>query len=209
MAEVNLDSIKTNNSDAARRQEQTAQPVEETNLPSRREHKPGFAGRIFSRVRIAENFEGAGQTVLEEVIIPALIDGIRDAIYTATDYILYGGNQRRNRNNKRYGGGSYTSYSKKSQQRSGSARRTAPSSSAYYFTYDERSDADKDLEKMRDVIDQVEFVTIMDMFSIAKRQTNNYTYNDWGWYDLRSAMVRRTTDGRFYIDLPKPVPIEE
>lgn len=208
MAEVNLDSIKTNNSDAARRQEQTAQPVEEINLPSRRERKPGFAGRIFSRVRIAENFEGAGQTVLEEVIIPALIDGIRDAIYTATDYILYGGNQRRNRNNKR-SGGSYTSYSKKSQQRSGSARRTAPSSSAYYFTYDERSDADKDLEKMRDVIDQVEFVTIMDMFSIAKRQTNNYTYNDWGWYDLRSAMVRRTTDGRFYIDLPKPVPIEE
>ena len=208
MAEVNLDSIKTNNSDAARRQEQTAQPVEEINLPSRRERKPGFAGRIFSRVRIAENFEGAGQTVLEEVIIPALIDGIRDAIYTATDYILYGGNQRRSRNNRR-SGGSYTSYSKKSQQRSGSARRTAPSSSAYYFTYDERSDADKDLEKMRDVIDQVEFVTIMDMFSIAKRQTNNYTYNDWGWYDLRSAMVRRTTDGRFYIDLPKPVPIEE
>lgn len=207
MAEVNLDSIKTNNSDAARRQEQTAQPVEEINLPSRRERKPGFAGRIFSRVRIAENFEGAGQTVLEEVIIPALIDGIRDAIYTATDYILYGGNQRRNRNNKR-SGGSYTSYSKKSQQRSG-ARKTAPSSSAYYFTYDERSDADKDLEKMRDVIDQVDFVTIMDMFSIAKRQTNNYTYNDWGWYDLRSAMVRRTTDGRFYIDLPKPVPIEE
>lgn len=207
MAEVNLDSIKTNNSDAARRQERTAPPVEETNLPSRREHKPGFAGRIFSRVRIAENFEGAGQTVLEEVIIPALIDGIRDAIYTATDYILYGGSQRRNRNNKR-SGGSYTSYSKKSQQRSG-ARKTAPSSSAYYFTYDERSDADKDLEKMRDVIDQVDFVTIMDMFSIAKRQTNNYTYNDWGWYDLRSAMVRRTTDGRFYIDLPKPVPIEE
>ena len=207
MAEVNLDSIKTNNSDAARRQERTAPPVEETNLPSRREHKPGFAGRIFSRVRIAENFEGAGQTVLEEVIIPALIDGIRDAIYTATDYILYGGSQRRSRNNKR-SGGTYTSYSKKSQQRSG-ARKTAPSSSAYYFTYDERSDADKDLEKMRDVIDQVDFVTIMDMFSIAKRQTNNYTYNDWGWYDLRSAMVRRTTDGRFYIDLPKPVPIEE
>ena len=208
MAEVNLDSIKTNNSDAARRQEQTAQPVEEINLPSRREKKPGFVGRMLGRVRIAENFEGAGQTVLEEVIIPALIDGIRDAIYTATDYILYGGKQRSSRNNRR-SGGSYTSYSKKSQQRSGSARRSAPSSSAYYFTYDERSDADKDLEKMRDVIDQVEFVTIMDMFSIAKRQTNNYTYNDWGWYDLRSAMVRRTTDGRFYIDLPKPVPIEE
>lgn len=208
MAEVNLDSIVTNNSDAARRQERTAPPVEEKAPPTVRERRPGFVGRILGgRVRIAENFEGAGQTVLEEVIIPALIDGIRDAIYTATDYILYGGSQRRNRNNKR-SGGSYTSYSKKSQQRSG-ARKTAPSSSAYYFTYDERSDADKDLEKMRDVIDQVDFVTIMDMFSIAKRQTNNYTYNDWGWYDLRSAMVRRTTDGRFYIDLPKPVPIEE
>ena len=209
MAEVNLDSIKTNNSDAVRRQERTAPPVEEKAPPMVSERRPGFLGRMFGRVSIAENFEGAGQTVLEEVIIPTLIDGLRDAIYTATDYILYGGSQRRSRNNKRYGGGSYTSYSKKSQQKSSSARRNAPSSSAYYFTYDERSDAEKDLEKMRDVIDQVDFVTIMDMFSIAKRQTNNYTYNDWGWYDLRSAMVRRTTDGRFYIDLPKPAPIEE
>ena len=206
MAEVNLDSIKTNNSDAARRQERTAPPVEEKATPMVRERRPGFLGRMMGRVNIADNFEGAGQTVLEEVIIPTLIDGLRDVIYTATDYILYGGSQRRSRNSKR-SGGSYTSYSKKSQQKSG--RRTAPSSSAYYFTYDERSDAEKDLEKMRDVIDQVDFVTIMDMFSIAKRQTNNYTYNDWGWYDLRSAMVRRTTDGRFYIDLPKPAPIEE
>lgn len=205
MAEVNLDNIVTNNSDAARRHEQTPPPVTEEFEPSV-ERRPGFFGRMFGRMNIANNFEGAGQTVLEEVIIPTLIDGLRDVIYTATDYILYGGSQRRSRNNRR-SGGSYTSYSKKSQQKS--TRRSAPSSTSYYFTYDERAAADKDLEKMRDVVDQRDFVTIMDMFSIAKRPTSNYTYNDWGWYDLRTAMVRRTSDGRFYIDLPKPVPIED
>lgn len=205
MAEVNLDNIVTNNSDAARRHEQTPPPVTEEFEPSV-ERRPGFFGRMFGRMNIANNFEGAGQTVLEEVIIPTLIDGLRDVIYTATDYILYGGSQRRSRNNRR-SGGSYTSYSKKSQQKS--TRRSAPSSTSYYFTYDERAAADKDLEKMRDVVDQHDFVTIMDMFSIAKRPTSNYTYNDWGWYDLRTAMVRRTSDGRFYIDLPKPVPIED
>lgn len=204
MAEVKLDNIVTNNSDAARRHEQAPPPTEEIEAPV--ERKAGFFGRMFGRVHITDNFEGAGQTVLEEVIIPTLIDGLRDVIYTATDYILYGGSQRRSRNNRR-SGGSYTSYSKKSQQKS--TRRSAPSSTSYYFTYDERSAADKDLEKMRDVVDQRDFVTIMDMFSIAKRPTSNYTYNDWGWYDLRTAMVRRTTDGRFYIDLPKPVPIED
>lgn len=208
MAEVNLDGIITNNSDAVRRQEQTAEPpVEEFNPLV--ERKPSFLSRMFGHANFTSNFEGAGQTVLEEVIIPTLIDGLRDVIYTATDYILYGGGQRRSRNGRRSGGGSYTSYSKKSQQRGASTRRTAPSATSYYFTYDDRTQADKDLEKMRDVVDQRDFVTILDMFSIAKRQTSNYTYSDWGWYDLRSAMVRRTTDGRYYIDLPKPVPIEE
>lgn len=205
MAEVKLDNIVTNNSDAARRHEQAPPPTTEEFEPPV-ERRPGFFGRMFGRMNIANNFDGAGQTVLEEVIIPTLIDGLRDVIYTATDYILYGGSQRRSRNNRR-SGGSYTSYSKKSQQKS--TRRSAPSSTSYYFTYDERAAADKDLEKMRDVVDQRDFVTIMDMFSIAKRPTSNYTYNDWGWYDLRTAMVRRTSDGRFYIDLPKPVPIED
>lgn len=208
MAEVKLDDI-TNNSNAARRMraERGEEPVtevfdEDAPLSMR---KPSFFGRMFGRINFADNFEGAGQTVLEEVVIPTLIDGLRDVIYTATDYILYGGGQRTSRSRR----GGYTSYSKKSGQQKRSVRRTAPSAASYYFTYDERSQADKDLDMMRDVIEQRECVTVMDMFAIAKRPTSNYTYNDWGWYDLKTAMVRRTSDGRFYLDLPKPVPIED
>lgn len=208
MAEVRLDEF-TNNSDAARRHRAEMGEDPNTDVFTEDAHvsmrKPSFFGRMIGRFNFAGNFEGAGQTVLDEVIIPTLIDGLRDVIYTATDYILYGGGQRSSRS-KRNG---YTSYSKKSSQKQRSVRRTPPSSASYYFTYDERAQADKDLDMMRDVVEQREFVTVMDMFTIAKRPTSNYTYNDWGWYDLRSAMVRRTSDGRFYIDLPKPVAIED
>lgn len=214
MAEVKLEDV-VNNSDTARRAEEAKPPAptEEFN-PYVEEpvnmKKPNFFARFVGLFGISENFEGAGDMVLREVVIPAIIDGMRDAIYAATDYILYGGGQR---NNSSRGGGNrrgYTQYSKKSQQKGGGGRaRSSPSASAYYFTFDTRPEADKVLEKMRDVSDQRDFVTIMEMFAIARRQTSNYTYNDWGWYDLRSALVRRTNDGRFYLDLPQPVPIED
>ncbi len=216
MAEVKLDEI-LNNSNSARREDETSKPpapTEEFN-PYVEEpvkmKKPNFFARFVGLFGISENFEGAGDMVLKEVVIPAIIDGLRDSIYAATDYILYGSGQRSrsggSRNRGRKDG--YTEYGKKSQQRSVGRGKTSPSASAYYFTFDVRSDAEKVLEQMRDVCDQRDFVTIMDMFAIARRQTSNYTYNDWGWYDLRSALVRRTNDGRFYLDLPKPVPIED
>lgn len=215
MAEVKLDEV-LNNSDSARKgsTEKPPAPTEEFN-PYVEEpvkmKKPNFLMRFIGLFGIGDNFEGAGDMVLKEVVIPAIIDGLRDSIYAATDYILYGGGQRSrlggSRNRGRKDG--YTEYSKKGQQKGANRGRTSPSASAYYFTFDVRSDADKVLDQMRDVCDQRDFVTIMDMFAIARRQTSNYTYNDWGWYDLRSALVRRTNDGRFYLDLPKPVPIED
>lgn len=213
MAEVKLDDI-VSNSDSTRREENSKPPAptEEFN-PYVEEQvamkKPNFLMRFIGLFGIGENFEGAGDMVLKEVIIPTIIDGLRDSIYAATDYILYGSGQR-SRSGQRRGGrrDGYTEYSKKSQQKSGRGR-TSPNASAYYFTFDVRADAEKVLDQMRDVAEQRDFVTIMDMFAIARRQTSNYTYNDWGWYDLRSALVRRTNDGRFYLDLPKPVPIED
>ena len=215
MAEVKLEDI-VNNSDTARRAEEAKPPAptEEFN-PYVEEpvsmKKPNFLARFVGWFGIGENFEGAGDMVLKEVVIPTIIDGLRDAIYAATDYILYGGGQRSRGGDRRGHRSGYTEYSKKGQQknRGGGRSRSSPSASAYYFTFDVRTDAEKVLEQMRDVADQRDFVTIMEMFAIARRQTSNYTYNDWGWYDLRSALVRRTNDGRFYLDLPKPVPIED
>lgn len=196
MAEIDLNKIK-NNSDSAKRHELKSEPEHLMKKP------PGLFARFISRFAFG-SFEEAGQAVIEEVVIPTLLDGLRDSIYTATDYILYNGTRGGGRSSKR---GGYTSYGKKGQQRS--ARKTSPAAGAYYFTFDTRDEAQKVLDQMRDVVEQRDFVTIMEMFAIAKRQTNNYTYTDWGWPDLSRAMVRRTTDGRYYIDLPKPVPEEE
>ena len=191
-----------NNSDAARRKEEHKE-AEKDHLM---EKPKGFFGRMLERFSFG-SFEEAREAVIDEVIIPTLLDGLRDCIYTMTDHLLYGGGVSggRTRHGKK---GGYTPYGKESQKRSG-AKKVAPTSGGYYFTFDTRQEADKVLDQMRDVVDVQDSVSIMEMFAIAKRQTNNFTYTNWGWYDLSRAMVRRTYDGKFYIELPKPVMIED
>ena len=189
-----------NNSDAARKKEANAQAETDHVM----EKPKGFFSRILSRFSFG-SFEEAREAVIDEVIIPTLLDGLRDCIYTLTDHILYGGGATGRKGGRK---GGYTSYSKQGQKRSGS-KKVAPTSGGYYFTFDTRQEADKVLDQMRDVVDVQDSISIMEMFAIAKRQTNNFTYTDWGWYDLSRAMVRRTYDGKFYIELPKPVMIED
>lgn len=189
-----------NNSDAARKATDQKEPEHVMERPK------GFFGRILERFSFG-SFEEAREAVIDEVIIPTLLDGLRDCIYTLTDHILYGGNV--NSSHRRHGKkGGYTAYSKEGQKRSGS-KKVAPASGGYYFTFDTRQEADEVLDRMRDVIDVQDSVTIMEMFAIAKRQTSNFTYTNWGWYDLSRAMTRRAYDGKYYIELPKPVMIED
>lgn len=205
MAQAEMPEV-TSNSDGARKEAIEDSDYileEETSLTMK---KPNPVGRFLGRLGIAPNFEGVGQMVMEEVIGPMLLDGLRDAIYAATDYILYSGESNRSRGSRK----GYTNYGKKSQRgKSGKISRKPPNSASYYFTHKTRQDAERVLEKMRDVIESRDFVTVLDMYAIAKRQTTNYTYDDWGWYDLKSAMPRRADNGEYYLALPKPVPIED
>lgn len=209
MAEVKLNGV--NNSEASKRhelvQKETASS-ESALVPIDSETKKQSAVLNFID-KFGLNWDpiGAMGTVFEEVIAPTIIDGLRDSIYTATDYILYGG--RRSSSGSRAGGGR-SGYREKSMQK---AKKVKPADSGYNITWTDenggRAEAERVLREIRDVIADREYVTIMEMITIAKRKSTNFMYNDWGWYDLRTAMVRRNVaDDYYYIDLPKPVAIE-
>lgn len=213
MAEVNLNDISSN-SDASRKN-QAPPKTDNTDLI---QYEPIKKVNPFIRVLnffgINTELDGAGAAIWQDVIVPTFLDGCRDSVYTAADYIFGGsGNARKNSQGKRQSKSGYTAYGSKSTSKQ---PNRSPNVNSYFMEFDERSSDDPNnpgaqdvLDQMRDVVDAVGSVSIQDMITIAKKTTSNYTLGDWGWTDLSRVMVRTTSNRRFKIDLPKPVYLKE
>lgn len=216
MAKVNLDDISSN-SDSSRKQAAETQPevVDNDYIEVSPVKRKNLLVKGLSIFGVSTDFSGALKAIWEDVLIPTFLDGCRDSMYTAADYIFGGsGNMRRSSSRKTGGKSGYTSYSNASKGEKPKPKQ--PATNSYYIEYEERVSDDPDhpgavdvLEAMNDVISQIGFVTIQDMLTCAKKTTSNYTLGDWGWNDISRAMVRRNNNGMFYIDLPRPVPIED
>ena len=211
MAEVNLNDISSN-SDGSRELEAN----DSTELV---EYKPLKRQNIISKgldkIGVNTDIGGAGGTIWEDVIKPTFLDVCRDIMYAAADYFFGGVGSRRSSQGKKNGkNGNYTNYSSKSTQKTG---KKLPSVASYYMEFDKRraesEDDDPGAEDVRDsmvdVIDASGSVSIQDMITLAGKSTTNYTLADWGWTDMSRAMVRRNSNGSYYIDLPKPIWIRD
>ena len=69
-----------------------------------------------------------------------------------------------------------------------------------------RQEADEVLEKMDEIIDRYDIVSVSDYYDLVG-ETGNYTDNKYGWSSLRTAEVVRVRDG-YIIKLPKPKVID-
>lgn len=211
MAEVNLNDISSN-SDGSRE-------VEANDSTELVEYKPLKKQNIISKgldkIGVNTDIGGAGGTIWEDVIKPTFLDVCRDIMYAAADYFFGGVGGRRSSQGKKNGkNGKYTNYSSKSTQKTG---KKLPSVASYYMEFDKRRAESEDddpgaedvRDSMADVIDASGSVSIQDMITLAGKSTTNYTLADWGWTDMSRAMVRRNSNGSYYIDLPKPIWIRD
>lgn len=79
------------------------------------------------------------------------------------------------------------------------------------FDFDEiilptRVEADQVLERMFDLLDKYEIVTVADLYDLVGVDSN-YTDEKYGWEDLRGADVDRLSRGGYLLDLPRPEPL--
>ena len=210
MAEVNLNDISSN-SDGSREANDTTEIVEYKPLK-----KQNIINKGLDKIGVNTDIRGAGGTIWEDVIKPTFLDVCRDIMYAAADYFFggVGGGRRSSQGKKNGKNGNYTNYSSKSTQKTG---KKLPSVASYYMEFDKRraesEDDDPGAEDVRDsmvdVIDASGSVSIQDMITLAGKSTTNYTLADWGWTDMSRAMVRRNSNGSYYIDLPKPIWIRD
>lgn len=158
----------------------------------------------FADVFVAEDASNVVDYIWMDVLIPTIKNTISDIITNGVDMMLWGavkGNKRRSSNTYV----SYRDYSSRDRRDD----RTVTRRSVYSFddiVIPSRQEADEVLEKMDEIIDRYDIVSVSDYYDLVG-ETGNYTDNKYGWSSLRTAEVVRVRDG-YIIKLPKPKVID-
>lgn len=151
-----------------------------------------------SNVFIPEDVENVKSYIFEDIIVPAVKDIILDAVR------VFLGVDKRTGNGSTASKVSYRSYYEKENRRD----RTNRTRTGYDYDdviLDNRGEAEEVLSKMDELISTYGLVSVADFYDLVGI-TCNYTDNNYGWTDIRSASVIRVRDG-YMIKLPKALPL--
>jgi hypothetical protein len=124
--------------------------------------------------------------------------------------ILYGGRQTTDRFGNSPVSGSYISYNSYSN-RNTTARPVTQAGQRFDYddiAFDSRGDAMFVLDQMNHVLGRYNYVTVADMYEIARLPAPPYTANKFGWTNLRDAQVVLGAGGKYLIKLPRAYPID-
>lgn len=156
---------------------------------------------------ISEDVENIKSYVVRDVLIPTIKDTIWNVLTNSLDMILGGHGSRTGAKRS----GSKVSYRNYYDQRDRYSSRSDEPKSRSRFDYDEikfeyRGDAEAVLDQMQDIIDEYDFVTVLDLYDMVDL-TAPHTANNYGWTSLRNAEVIRTRDG-YGLKLPRALSIK-
>lgn len=171
-------------------------------------------GRKFRDLIIAADFKSVVDYIFNEVFIPATKNTIVDMSSKGIDRMIYGQPQRR-----RFGAGTgyppqritYSSpvsrLPRESEQRrygqSAPAALPAQTRARDEFIVSSREDADLVIERMGDILERYEMVSIADLNDMLGWANTDHVDTKWGWTSIERVSVKSTRDG-FIIDLPEP-----
>ena len=159
--------------------------------------------------QIAEIFVGGdlketAEHVRDDVAIPALKNFLYDSLSEGLQRILWGETRNDRRRNSTHR--DYVGYSRRARE----ARPTSQTNARHPRAtqdFDDivlatRTEAESVLSRMYDLIERYNMVTVAEFYSLVGISAE-FTDENWGWRDLRSANIQHIRDG-FRINLPKP-----
>ena len=199
------------NSHRVREEQKTKEIVERKKLEPIAKGKTKKKSEVkkFADVFIAEDVTSVKEYVINDVLIPAAKKAISDIITNGIDMILYGearGRDRRGNGSKV----SYTKYYDRERDRDYDRSRSRTTRRSVYdyddIILDTRGEAEEVLNRMDDLIDTYDIVSVADLYDLVGIQ-GNYTDNKYGWTNLRNATVQRVRDG-YLLKLPKALPLD-
>jgi len=162
---------------------------------------------------ILKNFQDIKTNFIEDVILPSTVDWLYDVgeSFVGNMFKSPGGGSRGSTLPKQYGRTSYSNYYKSSSRSSRRDYREEADENdvASYedINFKSRAEAEKILAAMRDDLKHGYIVSVMDLCDYSG-VGSSWADNSYGWTSLDKARVIRGRDGKFYLDLPKPHPID-
>lgn len=165
--------------------------------------KKSEARRVLN-IFVPDDAENVKSSILSDVIVP----GVKAAIADVISIVLFGDTGRIG---SRKSGGSRIAYQKYYDDRRDDRREYGRPRAAVGFEYDDiifetRGDADLVLDQLESAIAKYEVASVADLYDLAGVTCRNYTANRYGWSDIQSAKVVRTSEG-YVIRLPRAVQI--
>lgn len=175
------------------------------------QRKPSLGYR-FKSIFFNGEFKTAIRYTLTEVMVPAARNMIVDATIASVERVIYG----ESRNTRPRRGVmpdvartrfSYSQVSTKDPRARGSLPDQAPaynvgrnSRDIGQIVFISREEAELVLERMHDIIDEYDVVSVADLHELTALPTA-HTDNNYGWTSLGYAQVRQTRQG-YLLDLP-------
>lgn len=152
------------------------------------------------------DFRSVFRYVVSDVLIPAARNMIVDASTKGIERMMYGD---RGYQQSRFMGGSRTMYSNspitRTDYRHPSTRPpmgSRPRMGQNEFILASREEAQTVLERMNDILEMYEVVSVADLNELVGFPTS-YTDQKWGWTFLADAIIRPVREG-YMIDLRPP-----
>lgn len=144
--------------------------------------------------------------VIMDVLVPAVKKAISDIVTNGIDMILYGESGR----TRKSGPASRVSYSQY-YDRDRVRRDREPVAPRANYSYndillDNRGEAEEVLARMDELVATYGMVSVADLNDLVGI-TGNYTDNNYGWTNIKSAYVQRVRDG-YLLKLPRAIPID-
>ena len=159
------------------------------------EFVPGTVGSLFDYIKT-------------DVLIPSIKKGVSDIVKNGIDILLYGDSRPR----EKRGPSEKVSYNKKfytsSDYRSSYESTRHPVRGYGYddVLIEDRGEAEEVLTRMSELIETYGTVSVADMYDLCG-VTPEFTDNDYGWTDIRSAEVKRVRDG-YILKMPRAMPLD-
>lgn len=155
---------------------------------------------------ISSDIRSVGSYALTDIIIPAIKNTVVSVIKDGIEMLFFG--ETRRSSDSRVPG-ARVDYRGMYPDRRDEPRRDERRVTGYEYEdikFYNRGQAEAVLDAMGDTIAEYRFVTIGDLFEFAGLTPPAYTNVRYGWDSIRYAEIRRTRDGDYYIDLPRPRP---
>ena len=157
-------------------------------------------------VFLPEDVDSVKSYIIFDILIPKIKSGIHDIVSEAWDSFC--GISRRSGSRSTASKVSYVSYDKYSR---GDKQPETPRRSGVNYeeiVFPTRGDAESVYDRMAELCDTFNAVSVADMYELADVPNDNYTLNKYGWTSMEGAQVIRLSGGGFAIKMPKARPFD-